>query len=408
MMGEYMKRPVLAILLIILLFGSIITPVSGVILDRNENILMRNQVDINDNLSFDRKIEFFMKLGHMPSLSACIVKNDSVVWSKSYGYYDLKNNKPASQDTVYMVASISKMFTAFAIMQLYEQGLLDLDDNISDYLPFHIANPNYPDVNVTFRMLLAHQSSLANPGFSLLLYFSILGYSYDWLDEFLMPGGLIYNPRNWKNVPPGEEHEYSSIGYVILGYIVEQISNQSFDEYCEQHIFEPLEMINTSFYLSDFDMDNIAIPYFWLVGKYLPLPLYEIRNNAAGGLKSTICDLSHFLIVHLNSGVYNGTRFLEDSTIELMQTIQYPNGSDGFAWKFVQYPDGKTYLIHGGTIPGYRSRLSIYPPDSIGVIFSYNQYHGIPAREEFRLIGRLEKYAFDQVEKLLFEKGYEL
>ena len=403
-----MKKQLLAILLALLLFGSIIIPVSGKILDNDKAIFIKNDIDKKDEVSFENKIKFFMKLGHMPSLSTCIIKNNSVIWSKSYGYYDLKNKKPATQDTVYMVASISKMFAAFAIMQLYEQGLLELDDNINDYLPFPIANPNFPDVNITFRMLLAHQSSFADSRYGLFLFFTLLGYSDEWLNEFLTPGGYFYNPRNWKNFPPGTDHVYSSIGYEILGYIVERISNQNFDEYCRQHIFEPLDMKNSSFHLSYFDIDNIAIPYFWFLGRYIPLPLYEIRNNAVGGLKSTICDLSHFLIVHLNGGVYNGSRFLKKSTIELMQTIQYPNGSDGFAWKFLEYPDEKIYLIHSGSTPGYRSRINIYPPDSIGVIFSYNQYHSIPAREEFRLIGRFEKYAFDQIEKMLFEKGYEL
>ena len=167
-------------------------------------------------------------------------------------------------------------------------------------------------------------------------------------------------------------------------------------------------MKNTSYHLSDYDIDNIAIPYFWIAGKHIALPIYEIKNYAAGGLKSNICDLSHFLIVHLNGGVYNGTRFLNESTINQMQTIQYPNGSDGFAWKFVERSDGKTYLIHGGTIPGYHSQISIYPPDGIGVIFSYNQYHGYPAREKYRLIGRIEKFAFLQVEKLLYYKAYDI
>jgi CubicO group peptidase (beta-lactamase class C family) len=392
-----MNKKLIAVLITIFLFLAILVPVSG----------YKNKFHNGNEIDFNRKIEFFMKIGHMPSLSACIIKNDSVIWSNSYGFYDLKNKKPASQDTIYMVGSISKMFAAFAIMQLYEEGLFDLDDNISNYLPFHIANPKYPDVNITFRMLLAHQSSLADSAYSLFILFTLLGYSHDWLNEFLTPGGYVYNPRNWKDYPPGEEHEYSSLGYEILGYLVERISNQSFDRYCEKNIFEPLEMKSSSFHLSDFNIDKIAVPYFWVIGKFVQLPLYEIRNNAAGGLKSTICDLSHFLIIHLNDGVYNGTRFLNKSTIDLMQTIQYPNGSDGFAWKFVKLYDGKTHLVHGGSIPGYHSRLSIYPPDKIGIIFSYNQNHGIAAREEIRLIGKIEKYAFQQVERLLYEKGYE-
>ena len=239
------------------------------------------------------------------------------------------------------------------------------------------------------------------------MIFSLLGYPYDWLNEFLIPGGSVYNPRNWKDFPPGEEYKYSSIGFEILGYLVEKISNQSFDKYCEKNIFEPLEMKSSSFHLSDFDIDKIAIPYIWLIGKYIQLPLYENRNFAAGGLKSTIQDLSHFLIVHLNDGVYNGTRFLNKSTIDMMQTIQYPNGSNGFAWKFVKLSDGRTYLAHSGTLPGFLSRLSIYPPDKIGIIYSYNQNNNIIVREKIRFIGKIEKYAFNQIEKLLYDKGYE-
>ena len=120
-------------------------------------------------------------------------------------------------------------------------------------------------------------------------------------------------------------------------------SNQSFPKYCKENIFNPLDMKSSSFYLSDFDLDKIAVPYFWFLRNYIKLPLYEINNHATGGLKSTICDLSKFLIIHLNDGVYNGTRIVNKSTIDMMQTIQYPNGSDGFAWKFREFSDGKTY-----------------------------------------------------------------
>jgi len=390
------NQKLIVALLIALLFGTMLYPVSSF-----ENIIV---IKIDDD--FDSRINFFMKLGHMPSLSACIVKNDSVVWSDSYGFYDLKQKKSASQNTVYMVGSISKMFTALAIMQLYEKGLFDLDDNISKYLPFHISNPKYPEVNITFRMLLAHQSSLADSSISLFLIFSLLGYPYNWFNEFLKPGGKIYNPRNWMDYPPGEDQEYSSLGYEILGYLVEKISNQTFQSYCENNIFDPLDMNSSSFYISDFNINIIAIPYYWLMGKYIKLPFYENRNYAAGGLKSTIRDLSHFLIVHLNDGIYNNTRLLNKSTIDIMQIIQYPNGSDGFAWKFRKFSDGRTYLTHNGTIPGYHSRVSIFPQDRIGIIFLYNQNNNIFVRENIRFIGKIEKYAFLKVEELLYEKGY--
>ena len=100
-----------------------------------------------------------MSFTHIPSLSACIIKNDTIVWSKAFGWSDIYNLKKAKSDTIYRVASITKTFTATALMQLYEQGLFDLDDNVSEYLPFDLKNPKYPECNITFRMLLAHQSS---------------------------------------------------------------------------------------------------------------------------------------------------------------------------------------------------------------------------------------------------------
>ena len=395
-----MKIRLISLFFIFILFLSSSFFSSGIQLKFNENNSLEKQ-------NFDKKIQLLMKLAHMPSLSTCVIKNESVVWSKSYGYYDLKNKKLATQNTIYMVASISKMFTAIAIMQLWEQGLFDLDDDVNDYLPFELRNPHYPDVPITFRMLLAHQSSLGNPEFSLFFYFSLLGYPYDWFNEYLNPNGSIYNTRLWNDYKPGEKHTYSSIAYAILGYLVEQISGESYEKYCKDNIFIPLEMYNSSFYLSDFTIENIAIPYMWIAGLYVPLPITEIGNNPAGGLKTTTCDLSHFLTIHINGGMYKNVRILNESTIDLMQTIQYENGSDGFAWKFVESSDGKTYLIHGGIIPGYRSRVAIYPPDRIGIIYSSNQFFGTSAKEKYRIIGILQKIAYNQLEKLLFQKGYE-
>ena len=128
-------------------------------------------------------------------------------------------------------------------------------------------------------------------------------YLKDWIREYFTPHCKYYDKEKnfhiWKpgiDVIPKGPRAYTNVGFGLLGYLVEQISNQSFDDYCTQHIIEPLDMKNTSYHLSDYDIDNIAIPYFWIAGKHIALPIYEIKNYAAGGLKSNICDLSHFLI----------------------------------------------------------------------------------------------------------------
>ena len=115
--------------------------------------------NLNENY-FDSKISFLMKYATFPSLSACIINEDEVIWSKGYGYYDIINQKESDTDTIYVIASITKTIVGTCLMQLYDQGLFQLDDDVNNYLPFSLRNPNFPDDKITFRMLLSHTSSL--------------------------------------------------------------------------------------------------------------------------------------------------------------------------------------------------------------------------------------------------------
>ena len=129
-----------------ILLTNIFIPISANFIEKP--LIMSKVEETNDE--FDRTIINYMNNGHLPSMVLAIVKNKSMVWSKGYGYADIKNNKEATNKTVYMIASISKTFTATAIMQLWEKGLLDLDDDINEYLPFNVRNPKYPEVHVTY------------------------------------------------------------------------------------------------------------------------------------------------------------------------------------------------------------------------------------------------------------------
>lgn len=118
-------------------------------------------------------------------------------------------------------------------------------------------------------MLLAHQSSLAETFIRYSIYFSHLNWPYSWLKEYLLPNGHIYSPKIWLKTPPGEGVCYSSINMEVLAYLVEQITHQPFDEYCKEHIFQPLDMKNTSWHLENFDINKIAVPYVWRLGIYI-------------------------------------------------------------------------------------------------------------------------------------------
>jgi CubicO group peptidase (beta-lactamase class C family) len=151
------------------------------------------------NTFFDLKISLFMKMAKFPSISACIIKDDDDIWSKGYGYYDLKNQKESTPYTIYLIASVTKTIVGTALMQLWEQDLFDLDEDVNNYLPFDLRNPNFPEEPITFRMLLSHTSSLNTNTRNEYYWMNFSGdppfsfFPEPYLEEFLKPGGKYYH-----------------------------------------------------------------------------------------------------------------------------------------------------------------------------------------------------------------------
>jgi len=314
-----MKKLIATILVVCLLLVISLSTVNAIIEEEKNSL--------NEHF-FDFKIKSFMKLGHFPSLSACIIKNDSIAWYNGYGKARLLT-KP-NIDTVYRIHSISKTFTGTALMQLYEKGLFDLDDNINDYLDFEVKNPNYPDVNITFRMLLAHQSSLTNEINNLNFFyynnFCYLRhkneYVYPFIKEMITPDGSLYKPMIWENYPPGKFANYSNMGMILNAYLVEVLSGKTYPDYVKENIFDPLNMTNTSFYFKDFKRNQLAVPYYNIGNLFFPIPYIDLYYGAVG-IKTSIRELSHFAIAHMNNGTWNGVRILNESSVKLMHSVQY-------------------------------------------------------------------------------------
>lgn len=339
----------------------------------------------NLTIDIDDEINTLINQAKIPSISACIIKNDSLVWYNGYGKYNKLLRLEPTKDTVYMAASVSKSFTATAIMQLYEDGLFELDEDVSNYLPFILRNPKYPDVPITFKMLLSHQSSLSMTPFKDLISFGIVylffqkNFPYPALEWHLVPGGGMYRADVWTDNKPGDVFNYSNTGYLILEYLVEQISEKSFDNYCKDNIFTPLGMKNSSFYYRDIKRMQRAVPYQLRGNFHLRLPFYDVPKSGAGGLLTSIEDLSHFLIAHMNNGTYNGVRILDNSTVELMHTIycENPNSgvlnfSYGFGWMFFNI-NGTIYQGHDGDTPGFTARMIYCEKNKTGILFLFNR-----------------------------------
>jgi CubicO group peptidase (beta-lactamase class C family) len=342
--------------------------------------------------TFESQIQNWMTNAQIPSLGACIVINDTVVWAQGFG-------EQPDLNTVYMIGSITKSFTATAILQLYENNSLDLDDNVEDYLPFTVKHPDYPNRNVTIDMLLTHTAGLStNLIWSLEYYFNnetitwinedlgwdiIIPWEHrpsleEFLNESLNPNGIYYDDYNWQ-YHPGSEYLYSNAGYQLLGYLVEEITNQSIMDYVQENIFDPLNMSNSGYFYEDF-IAHHAIPYEWNNSNY-EYPLYNINVTGAGAIHSTIPDMANYLIAQMNDGAYNGTQILNPASVSLMQSNHIPltgttvEGFDlmgyGYGWNL--YLGG--YKGHGGAVPGYSSNLFFKKESgsTFGVFVTFNR-----------------------------------
>jgi CubicO group peptidase (beta-lactamase class C family) len=200
---------------------------------------------------------------------------------------------------------------------------------------------------------------------------------------------------------PGEHAMYANVGFDLISYLVELLSGEPFLLYCQQHIFDPLGMWNTSFNLSRLPLEQVAIPYQYYQGTYYkineldflygvftpPEPYWRMRSYPAGGLYTTVHDLSHFLIAHMNQGMYQGTQILKEETIDLMHMISADN-EIGYGLAWMEYPITlhDVGLGHGGDIMGVDTWMLYLPEEHIGMIYFAN---GNPVYGETPLIGSL-------------------
>jgi CubicO group peptidase (beta-lactamase class C family) len=403
------KRKLITIPAMILLIFLIVTQ----IIAYNSNVAAPSFAEW---YKLDEQIISALNESYINSVSTAIIKEDKLVWANSYGDY---SDKPES---IYGIASITKTFTATAVLQLYEKGLFDLDDDVNHYLPFELRNPNFQDIPITFRMLLSHISSLAGTQEEYLNFtgqdlYNKLGLqikSYpllpDFLREHLCSNGSFYDPSVWGPWKPGEKFVYSNTGFGILSYIVEIVSNKSFNQYLLDNIFSPLNMSNTGFNLSDFDSDDLVSPFHWdesfggTEGEFIRLPNYSIPAIGSTGLLTSVIDLSKFLIMQMNEGTNNNVKLLNKNTIELM----HESISDfyGLGWSI----DNNKGSGHSGDEWGYLSEMRYFhssadSSDNYGIILFINTVGpGINVYKDVIfdfLVDTVHEYSSDTVNKAI-------
>jgi CubicO group peptidase (beta-lactamase class C family) len=244
-----------------------------------------------------------MSTSRFPGLSIAVVKGDDIVYARGFGQADINKAAATTPDTIYGAASITKSFTAIAILQLAEKGLLDLNDPVDKHIAFPIQHKDGP---IRIKHLLAHTQGIAALGY----LEALLGYHNNMSGAPLAIASpkdvpmFMQGGESWIHCPPGERWFYFNEGYVLMGEIVAKLSGQSFEEYVRDHIFQPLGMRRSMFAEADvMAAGNVAVPYI-LPANEAPRPgkyLYNIMGGDAN-LMTCVTDLARYLSMFLRRG----------------------------------------------------------------------------------------------------------
>lgn len=327
------------------------------------------------------RIKKIMRQAGITGLSIALVDGEKMVWAEGFGYADLKRKIPADEMTVYKLASISKTFTAIAIMQLVEQGKIDLDRPLTDYLPdFEIKSRFEDEPSFTIRQMLTHHAGLPNDHFypcdiPLDAQVKELYSNYgEWLLEQMEETHVV--------TPPGEMHVYSNIGYSLLALVVERVSGLSYLDYTERYIFNPLEM-DASFLPLHLRTDlgrRVALPHKFNrpVEKRLYLSL------GGGTVNCDVAGMANYIKMLLAGGNYKGQQVIGEETLERMLILQNGDNTldqgEQMGLSFFLNEDKLNYagqfFGHSGGLPNYTSNMIILPEHKLGVIAVCNSNSG--------------------------------
>lgn len=315
---------------------------------------------------------------HIPGVTFVLVKDGEVFFAKGYGYADLDNQIPYDPDkTVFWAASIAKVFSVVGVLQLYERGLIHLDDDVNQYLVDFQVPDDYPEP-VTFHSLLTHTD-----GFEA----RIIGDAARTPKDLRALRAVVQTNLPERVAPPGKFLTYGNYGTNLAGVLIEDISGVPFVTYMDTNIFKPLEMHRTTFeqLLPPEWMPDLAVGYGYSNGMFDPKPFVYVNSLPQGGGRSTATDMAHFMIAMLQDGRYGDTRILNDDTVQLMfqqQFSAHPSLGGITYGLFEIFGNRQRLLIRDGDGLGFRSRMVLIPEQNLGFFVNYNNEDADILRED--------------------------
>lgn len=316
------------------------------------------------------KITEVIRSGRLPGFALGVVKNGKLIYAKGFGVAKLGANSPVTSRSLFHMASVTKTFVATAVMQLVEQGKIDLDAPITKYLPyFKMDDERYRDVKI--RQMLSHTSGIPDTT------------NYHWDKPEYDDGALerfVRSTANQKLVfAPGEKFAYSNTAYEILGDLISKVSGESFEDYVQHHILTPLGMKDSTLLVRQANPSLLTSPHVEESGKLVVSKIfpYNRAHAPSSTLYSNIDDMSRWAIANLNHGELDGRRILKTETAQLMwqPVVSAFNMKEGIAW-FTKDLQGHRLVMHDGGDVGFESRLLLAPDDSVAVIAITNYAAG--------------------------------
>jgi D-alanyl-D-alanine carboxypeptidase len=354
--------------------------------------------NINNISEFEDYINKVVQSGTPPGMSLAVVKNDSIIYSKGFGWADEPREIHASPNTAYHWWSCTKIATAIAILQLQEKGKLSLNDPVVNYLPFFkVEYPSDTSKEVTILNLLNHSSGLPDPSdFTFINWIHHDGEPALNQTDFIKQVLPDYSRLMFE---PGDHSEYSNIGYMILGAIIEKVAGILYEDYIRKNILRPLGMYHTDFvYMKAMEPDEAAgahplfsfmtplLPFLGgsyireLDWKHLWMERIYTDQTPSTGLIGPVTDAVRLAAAYLNRGILNGKRILSIESIKMMTyegQIKAKNSDSlnyhrqGICWQI--YGNSERWVLtHDGGGPGFSTKIQLYPDEKLGFVLFTN------------------------------------
>lgn len=333
---------------------------------------LKGQANAETLTLIDSLVKQKMKKWKVPAVSLSIVKDSTVFLTKGYGIRNLETSAPADEHTLFGIASNTKAFTATGVALLVEQGKLDWDKPLVEYLPDFKMQDSYATQHIAMRDLLSHRSGL--PRHDMLWHSS-------GLNPHQIYERIQYLPAT---EPLYKTFQYNNVMYVAAGVALEKISGFPYEEWITTELLRPLGMTETIWFDKDLrSSTNFAAPYLSIEGdlKVAPVLPHNDVTNAAGGIKSSAKDMANWMMFHLNKGKLNAQQLIRPRLVAEMHTGQimvreansFEKGAvlSGLGWMISTYK-GHNYIYHNGARPGYWSHIALMPKEGFSIYVNSN------------------------------------